>query len=104
MARCRICGCRCDASDMVNGVCDDCREEQQRGWDIRPQYIERDTPNKKQGTLAGNCCLAWAGRGQQGREGIHGACRTDKDRPAVLVPAWLLRFRKVRRSEWVNGG
>lgn len=65
MARCRICGCRCDASDTVNGACDDCRAEQQRGWGIRSPYIERDTSDKKQGTPAGSGCLAWAGRGQQ---------------------------------------
>ncbi len=27
MNSCRICGCLCDPGDMVNGVCDDCRME-----------------------------------------------------------------------------
>ena len=28
MLTCRICGCICDPSDLVNGICDDCRTEQ----------------------------------------------------------------------------
>ncbi len=27
MKTCRVCGCRCDPGDMVNGICDDCRME-----------------------------------------------------------------------------
>ena len=27
MLRCRMCNAICDQSDLVNGVCDDCREE-----------------------------------------------------------------------------
>ncbi len=27
MSNCRICGCLCDPGDLVNGVCDDCRME-----------------------------------------------------------------------------
>lgn len=27
MLACRICGCLCDPSDTINGVCDDCRED-----------------------------------------------------------------------------
>lgn len=30
MLRCRICDCICDPSDLQNGVCDDCRELEQR--------------------------------------------------------------------------
>lgn len=30
MLLCRRCGCRCDPADIVNGICDDCREEQWR--------------------------------------------------------------------------
>lgn len=28
MLTCRICGCNCDPSDLQNGVCDDCRNEE----------------------------------------------------------------------------
>ncbi len=27
METCRVCGCRCDPGDTINGVCDDCRME-----------------------------------------------------------------------------
>lgn len=27
MLTCRICGCFCDPTDTVNGICDDCRED-----------------------------------------------------------------------------
>ncbi len=27
MLRCKMCNAICDPSDLVNGVCDDCREE-----------------------------------------------------------------------------
>lgn len=30
MLRCRRCGCFCDPADTVNGVCDDCREEERK--------------------------------------------------------------------------
>ena len=35
MLTCKLCGCYCDPSDTINGVCDDCRgaerkEEQQK--------------------------------------------------------------------------
>lgn len=26
MRRCRKCDCICDPSDLINGICDDCRE------------------------------------------------------------------------------
>lgn len=35
---CRICGCRCDPGDMVNGVCDDCRMENEERM-AREDYI-----------------------------------------------------------------
>ena len=37
MSICRICGCRCDPGDLVNGVCDDCRYEQ-----IKAEVRERE--------------------------------------------------------------
>lgn len=30
MSNCRKCGCLCDPGDLVNGVCDDCREADRR--------------------------------------------------------------------------
>lgn len=30
MRRCDKCGCLCDPGDLVNGICDDCREEEQK--------------------------------------------------------------------------
>ncbi len=30
MFKCRICGCNCDNADIINGICDDCRNEIER--------------------------------------------------------------------------
>lgn len=30
MSNCRKCGCLCDPGDLINGVCDDCREADRR--------------------------------------------------------------------------
>lgn len=30
MRRCERCGCLCDPGDLVNGVCDDCRESEKK--------------------------------------------------------------------------
>lgn len=35
MLQCRICKCICDPSDLIYGVCDDCREEKERREDTR---------------------------------------------------------------------
>lgn len=39
MLTCRICHCNCDPSDLINGVCDDCRlaeqKEQERKREMR---------------------------------------------------------------------
>lgn len=35
MSKCRICGCLCDPGDLQNGVCDDCREEEERKEEYR---------------------------------------------------------------------
>lgn len=40
MLTCRICGANCDPSDLVNGVCDDCREAEQKEQE-RKQDINR---------------------------------------------------------------
>lgn len=37
MLKCRICNCNCDPGDLVNGVCDDCREEEQSKAEIEKQ-------------------------------------------------------------------
>lgn len=29
MLTCRICGCNCDPGDLENGICDECREEEE---------------------------------------------------------------------------
>lgn len=26
--KCRKCGCNCDPGDLINGVCEDCREDE----------------------------------------------------------------------------
>mgnify|MGYP006922129538 CR=1 FL=1 len=30
MRRCDKCGCLCDPGDLVNGICDDCREAERK--------------------------------------------------------------------------
>lgn len=40
MLQCRICHCYCDPSDLINGVCDDCREERKRKESAREE-VER---------------------------------------------------------------
>ncbi len=30
MFKCRKCGCNCDNADIINGICDDCRNEIER--------------------------------------------------------------------------
>lgn len=30
MRRCDKCGCLCDPGDLLNGICDDCREAEQK--------------------------------------------------------------------------
>uniref|UniRef100_A0AAU8B5H2 Uncharacterized protein n=1 Tax=Dulem virus 39 TaxID=3145757 RepID=A0AAU8B5H2_9CAUD len=45
MLTCRLCGCYCDPSDLINGVCDDCKEaerkEAERKEEQRKQEINR---------------------------------------------------------------
>lgn len=33
MVRCDKCECLCDPGDLINGVCDDCREEEEQEQD-----------------------------------------------------------------------
>lgn len=37
MLRCRICDCICDPSDLRCGVCDDCRERQEKELEMRQE-------------------------------------------------------------------
>lgn len=30
MRRCDKCGCLCDPGDLVNGICDDCRQQERK--------------------------------------------------------------------------
>ncbi len=40
MIRCSVCGCLCDPGDTVNGVCDDCRIEEDRREATREMFAE----------------------------------------------------------------
>lgn len=40
MLTCRICHCNCDKGDLINGVCDDCRQEEQKKQE-RNQELSR---------------------------------------------------------------
>ena len=40
MLTCRICGCICDPSDLVNGICDDCRTEQSKKSEKHEQLAQ----------------------------------------------------------------
>ena len=38
MIECRECGCNCDPGDLVNGLCDDCRESEEKKEMPRMSY------------------------------------------------------------------
>ncbi len=40
MSKCRICGCLCDPGDIVGGICDDCRAEEERRSRKLDEYID----------------------------------------------------------------
>lgn len=40
MLTCRMCSCNCDPGDLVNGICDDCREAEQQERE-RKQELSR---------------------------------------------------------------
>lgn len=40
MRRCDKCGCLCDPGDLLNGVCDDCREDEQKKEDKREVFLQ----------------------------------------------------------------
>ena len=37
---CNVCGCNCDAGELENGVCDDCREEEEE-HEIRKEWTRK---------------------------------------------------------------
>ena len=40
MVECRVCHCLCDHGDIVGGICDDCREAEERRSRKLDEYIE----------------------------------------------------------------
>lgn len=48
MLRCRICDCICDPGDLLNGVCDDCRHEEQKVKKRKQEKIRLANANFKQ--------------------------------------------------------
>ena len=48
MIRCRICDCICDPGDLRNGVCDDCRYEEQKEKKRKQEKIRLANANFKQ--------------------------------------------------------
>lgn len=48
MLRCRICDCICDPGDLRNGVCDDCRYEEQKEKERKQEKIRLANANFKQ--------------------------------------------------------
>lgn len=48
MIRCRICDCICDPGDLRNGVCDDCRREEQKEKERKQEKIRLANANFKQ--------------------------------------------------------
>ena len=55
MSSCRKCGCLCDPSDLLGGVCDDCMEAE-RQLEIRQEWnrmmIARNVIEQADGQLA----------------------------------------------------
>ena len=51
MLRCRICDVICDPSDLVNGVCDDCREVMRLRQENREKVVLMANSNGKQMTF-----------------------------------------------------
>lgn len=39
MRRCDKCGCLCDPGDLRGGICDDCREDEQKKEDNREMML-----------------------------------------------------------------
>lgn len=48
MLSCRICDCICDPGDLRNGVCDDCRYEEQKEKERKQEKIRLANANFKQ--------------------------------------------------------
>lgn len=48
MLTCRICHCNCDPSDLINGVCDDCRLVEQKEQERKREMCRLLNANFKQ--------------------------------------------------------
>lgn len=48
MIRCSACGCLCDPGDTINGVCDDCRMEEDRREAAQEMFAELLNSDGKQ--------------------------------------------------------
>lgn len=48
MRRCDKCGCLCDPGDLVNDICDDCREDERKMEDNTEQFRWLMSGNVKQ--------------------------------------------------------
>lgn len=51
MRRCDKCGCLCDPGDLVNGVCDDCRENERKQEENREMVVRMMRGETRQMTL-----------------------------------------------------
>lgn len=43
MFKCRICGCNCDNADIINGICDDCRNKTERQKEKQDMLVVEGT-------------------------------------------------------------
>lgn len=48
MRRCDKCGCLCDPGDLVNGICDDCRETEQKQEENQEMVLKMMNGEAKQ--------------------------------------------------------
>lgn len=51
MRRCERCGCLCDPGDLVNGVCDDCQEDERKKEENCEMALRMMRSSTKQMTL-----------------------------------------------------
>lgn len=52
MRRCDKCGCLCDPGGLVNGICDDCREAEQKKEENQEMLLQMMRGEVRQMTLA----------------------------------------------------
>lgn len=48
MRRCDKCGCLCDPGDLVNGICDDCREAEHKQEENQEMILKMMNGEAKQ--------------------------------------------------------